>query len=323
MMPMQTDSVPVDARTSPTTRWRVPGQRGGLLHLAAFACATVSVLVFIAVMPQYLAFLRDRALCDVSAYYEAAGRLASGGPLYPAGANVDASDFYRYPPLLALVLRPVAGLPLPVVAAGWEALMFAAFAATLLRLGIRRRSTWIAVAILVLPIAMSLGYGQAQVLVTFLLAIGAPWSVALAGQLKVFPALAALYWVGRRDWRSLRSFVAWSLVLTGVQVILAPAAVVDFVRVTNLDQVGGIDNLSPYGASPLLWGMLVVLGAIVVLTLARTKAGWLAAVAFSTVATPRLFYYLLMALLGGLSASGRRDDDAADRLRPARPTVPG
>ena len=51
------------------------------------------------------------ALRDVRAYYDAATRLNEGLPLYPAGADPDAADFYRYPPLLAILFRPLASSP--------------------------------------------------------------------------------------------------------------------------------------------------------------------------------------------------------------------
>jgi hypothetical protein len=111
-----------------------------------------------------------------------------------------------------------------------------------------------------LPIAWSLALGQAQVLVTLLLAIARPWSVALAGQLKVLPALAAVYWVSRREWAAFGRFALWSGGLMAVQAILQPGATLDFLRVTNLEQVGNIDNLSPYGLSPVLWGTLAAAG---------------------------------------------------------------
>ena len=79
--------------------------------------------------------------------------------------------------------------------------MMLALAVAIRRVGVRRPAMWKAVGILAFPILWSLALGQAQLLVTLLLTVVAPWSVALAGQLKVLPALAAVYWIGRRDWR--------------------------------------------------------------------------------------------------------------------------
>jgi alpha-1,2-mannosyltransferase len=245
-------------------------------------------------------------LIDVRAYYEAGARLNVGQPLYPLGADPDLAQFYRYPPLLAILFRPLALLPFDVAAGIWEALVLAAFGLTLWRLGIRRPATWLAVGILGMGIAWTLAIGQAQAIVTLLLTLGSPWAVALAGHLKLFPLLVGLYWLGRRDWRNLGRFVAWTVGLGLVQLVLEPANTLAFLGLTNLQQVGSVHNFSPYALSPLLWASLVVIGAAVTLRLGRTRWGWSAAVALSVLASPRLLTYMLTALLACL----RRPDEA-------------
>ena len=42
-------------------------------------------------------------LADVRAYYDAGARLNAGQPLYQPGADPDLAQFYRYPPLLAIL----------------------------------------------------------------------------------------------------------------------------------------------------------------------------------------------------------------------------
>lgn len=236
-------------------------------------------------------------LADVHAYYDAGARLNAGLPLYPAGADPNAAEFYRYPPLLAIAFRPLALLPFDMAAGIWEVLVLAAFGATLWRLGIRRPATWLAVGMLGLPIGWVLAIGQAQSVVTLLLTLGNPWAVALAGHLKLFPFLVGLYWLARREWRSLGWFAGWSVGLGVVQLALEPANTLAFLGLTNLAQVGDVHNFSPYALSPFLWGAFVVVGVGVTLRLARTRWGWGAAVALSVLATPRLLTYMLMTLL--------------------------
>ena len=236
-------------------------------------------------------------LVDVHAYYEAAGRLNAGLPLYAAVGDVNSPHYYFYPPLLAILFRPLALLPFETAAVIWEAATVAAFGLTLWLLGLRSRRTWIAVAVLAGPIAWSVSVGQAQVIVTLLLAIGSPAAVALAAQMKLLPALMALYWVGRRDWRSLRRFAGWTALLVVAQVILEPAGSIAFIGNTNLGLVGQVNNLSPYSVSPLLWLVLALAGLLLTLRLAPTRAGWAAAVAYSVLAAPRLLEYMLMTLL--------------------------
>ena len=66
----------------------------------------------------------------------------------------------------------------------------------------------------------TLAIGQAQALVTALLALGSPWAVAFAGHLKLTPWLVAIFWVGRRDWRSLGVLAAWLAGLGAFQLVL-------------------------------------------------------------------------------------------------------
>ena len=278
-------------------------RHGRRLSLLWFALAVVGALAGAYVLWVHLT---TDPLADVHAYYDAGARLNAGLPLYPAGADPNAAEFYRYPPLLAIAFRPLALLPFDVAAGIWEALVLVAFGATLWRLGVRRPATWLAVGMLGLPIGWTLAIGQAQAVVTLLLTLGNPWAVALAGHLKLFPFLVGLYWLGRRDWRSLGWFAAWTVGLGLLQLVLEPSNTLAFLRLTNLAQVGEVHNFSPYALSPLLWAALVVVGVAVTLRLARTRWGWSAAVALSVLATPRLLTYMLMTLLACL----RRQEDA-------------
>lgn len=273
------------------------------VSLGLFALAVVGALAGI-----YLLWLHltSDPLADVHAYYDAGARLNAGQPLYQPGADPDLAEFYRYPPLLAILFRPLALLPFDLAAGIWEVLVLAAFGVTLWRLGVRRPATWLAVGMLGIPIAWALAIGQAQSIVTLLLTLGNPWAVALAGHLKLFPLLVGLFWLGRRDWRNLGWFVAWTVGLGVLQLVLEPANTLAFLGLTNLGQVGSVHNFSPYALSPLLWAALVIAGVVVTLRLSRTRWGWSAAVALSVLATPRLLTYMLMTLLACL----RRPDEA-------------
>lgn len=287
----------MEARLSPATARQ--------MRLVLFGAAVIGLLIGI---NNVVLHVTTDPLADVHAYYDAGARLNAGAPLYLQPAGTDDPGFYRYPPLLAILFRPLALLPWPLAAAIWETLLVVAFALTIRRLG-WRPPVWLAIGILAMPIAWSLVVGQAQVLVTGLLALGTPWAVAFSAHLKLLPALVALYWVGRRDWESLTRFVAWVVVLIGVQLLLEPAATVSYLGFPNLTQVGEVNNLSIYAVSPLLWAVLVVGGALATIRLGATRYGWAAAVALSVLATPRLLAYQLSTLLAGLrtpaAASGR------------------
>jgi Glycosyltransferase family 87 len=239
-------------------------------------------------------------LADVHAYYDAGARLNAGQPLYVQTAGVDEAAFYRYPPLLAVAFRPLALLPFGVAAAVWMVLIAGLVAATLLRIDLRRPVSLFVVCVLALPTCWAIVIGQAQVAVTLLLAVGMPWSVALATNLKLFPILVAVWWVGRRDWRSLARLAVWLVALAAIQLVLEPAGTLAYPGFLRLDQVGSVISLSPFAVSPWLWAALLVAGTAFAVWAAPRRHGWAAAVALATLASPRLLLYQLSSLVAGV-----------------------
>ncbi len=234
---------------------------------------------------------------DIRAYYDAGARLNAGDPLYVQPAGIDDPGFYRYPPLLAIAFRPLALLPFETAALIWEGLLLVAFAWTIVRLGPRRRWTWLVLGWLAPAIGWSLAVGQAQVLVTLLLTLGSPLAIALAAHVKLFPLLIALHWAARRDRRSLTRLVAWVAGLTTASFALEPAGTLAFLGFPGLAQVGHVRNLSPYATSPLLWLVIVVALVGVAWWTARSRWGWATAVALVVLASPRLLLYQLSSLV--------------------------
>ena len=267
-----------------------------------------SVLGLIIGLDTLVLHLRLDPLADVRAYYDAGARLNAGLPLYVQTATTDDPGFYRYPPLLAIAFRPLALLPYETAALIWEAFLIVLFVGTLVRLGLRNEWTWIVSGWLAAPIAWSLAVGQAQVAVTFLLALGAPWAVALSGHLKILPVIVVIYWLGRRDWRAVGRFVAWFVGLSVLTFILEPAGTIAFIGFSDLAQVGDVQNRSLYAISPVLWGVFVIALLGLALRYAPTRAGWALAVAASVLVSPRLLLYQLSTL----QAAVRPPDDAPD-----------
>ncbi len=268
-----------------------------------------SVLGLIIGIDTLILHLRLDPLADVRAYYDAGARLNAGLPLYVQTATTDDPGFYRYPPLLAIAFRPLALLPYESAALIWEAFLIVLFAGTLVRLGLRNRWTWIVSGWLAAPIAWSLAVGQAQVAVTFLVALGSPWAIAVAGNLKILPVVVAVYWLGRRDWRALGWFVAWMVGLLVVSFVLEPAATIAFVGFSDLGQVGNVENRSLYAISPLLWVAFVIGLLALALRFAPTKAGWSLAVAASVLISPRLLLYQLSTLQAAVGAPDQPDSE--------------
>ena len=273
--------------------------------------AAVAILGALLGVETFILHVTTDPLADVHAYYDAGARLNAGLPLYDQPATIDDAAFYRYPPLLAIAFRPLAMLPFPAAAAIWEALLIGLLALTIVRLG-TGRPTWIVLGMLALPTVWSLVIGQAQVAVTLLMALGAPWALALAANLKLFPALAAIYFVGRRDVRSLAWFGAWLVGLGLLQLALEPGGTIAFPATLGVGQVGDVSNLSLYSISPPLWAAAVIAGVVIAARLAPTRWGWPAAVVLSVFATPRLLVYQLSTLIAAL----RNPDDPRAEPRP-------
>jgi hypothetical protein len=251
--------------------------------------------------------LSSDPLADVRAYFDAGARLNAGLPLYVQPAGTDQAEFYRYPPLLAIAFRPLALLPYEIAAVLWEALVVAMFTLTVARLGPTRR-TWIVLGMLALPTAWSLAIGQAQVAVTLLMALGSPWAIALAVNLKLFPAFAAVWWLGRRDFRALRRFGGWLMGFGLLQLVLEPAGTLAYPAFVGFEQVGEVNNRSLYALSPVLWAFVLVVATIGAIRLAPTRYGWAAAVALSVFATPRLLIYQVSTLAAGLRSPDKVDE---------------
>ena len=251
-------------------------------------------------------------LADVHAYYEAGARLNAGQSLYVQTADPNFNHYYFYPPLLAIAFRPLALLPYETAALIWEAMVIGATVLTVRRIGLRGPVLLVA-CWLALPILWAIAIGQAQALVTMLLAYGTPFGVAVAANLKVFPGLAAIYWVGRREWHRLARFAGWMAAIIGFQLVLEPTGTLGYLTFLRADLVANVQNLSLYAVSPLAWGVSVLVMALIALRFANTRWGWPAAVVLSVFATPRLLSYQLSTLLAAFRPSEGRDPDPPSR----------
>ena len=293
----------VDAKGRPVGiyvgRLRGPGAASAwrrIANLAGFGLAIVGAILGAITLWYHLS---TDPFADIRAYYDAASRLNAGQPLYPPSADPNLNTFYRYPPLLAIVLRPFAMLPYGLFVWLWEAAIVGSFVWTLRKIGLGLR-TYLVLGWLGVPLAWALAIGQAHVFVTLLLVLGTPMAFALAAHLKVFPALIALYWIGRGEVGYVVGFFGWLVGLSVIQAFIEPEGWRRFWEVATLDQVGNVMNISPYDVSPMLWLVLLGLGAVSALAFARTKYGWWIAVTVATLAPPRLLLYGLSSLLASL-----------------------
>jgi glycosyl transferase family 87 len=281
-------------------RWKRRAAQLRIANLVLFALAVVGAAAGVAVAWMHVV---SDPLADARAYFDAATRLNHGDALYPAGLDPNHNQIYLYPPLLAQLLRPLALLGYGPFSLIWELIVIATFVWLLQHLGVRKRSTWIAIGLLGVPIGWALTIAQAHIPMTLLMALGQPWSIAIAANLKLFPVLIALYWLGKRDWEALLAFLVWTVLIVAAQLIVDVDNTLAFVKAVGFDQTGEpgvLRNFSIYTISPLAWLAALFVGCLVILAAARTRWGWAVAVTVATLAPPRLLVYMLTSLLAGV-----------------------
>jgi hypothetical protein len=251
---------------------------------------------------------------DLRTYYDAGTRLNAGQPLYDPSA-VGSTGLYLYPPLLAILFRPIALLPFDVVSGLWLAASIGAVAVTIRRAGLRE-PVFLAAGCLALPILWSVSIGQVEPLVTLALAFASPVGIGIASSIKIFPALVAVYWIARQEWRSLVTFGVTVALLGVFQILVEPSATRTWLEFTWLRPAFAVRNISPYAVHPLLWVALVIVLGVAAWRLGPTRRGWGAAVTLAVLVHPRLLAYQLMSLLAafaGPTTNAPSDATAAAR----------
>jgi ABC-type phosphate transport system permease subunit len=113
--------------------------------------------------------------------------------------------------------------------------------------------------------------------------------------LKLHPALAVVWYVGRREWRHLAWYAGALLILTLIQLPWLPVTVQFYVSdPVATETIPGM-SLRSIGTVPWLLGTLAV--GIAALWFARTPYGWLLATVLQFVALPRVLLVNLALLL--------------------------
>jgi alpha-1,2-mannosyltransferase len=173
-------------------------------------------------------------MVDLDVYRRAGSVLIAGGDFYDLPGQLQ----FLYPPLAAVLAVPLALLPTAVVQIGWTAAGAVALVAILHRFGLKG---WVlslsgaAVVYVVQPIVQTLAFGQLGIFLVALVFLDlAPGPrvfprrllpeglmTAVAGAIKLTPAIFVVYLLAVRKFRAF-----WVAVMTGVVVTLASAAIV-------------------------------------------------------------------------------------------------
>lgn len=233
---------------------------------------------------------------DLATYQAAGARLWAGEDPYGGQAGLGADYLYRYPPLLAMVI--------PII--GWPPLWFGLLAAaTAYSIWLWYRTAGLpgllVPALLIGAWGQQLLNGNSQALVVFLLAITplqarvGPWALALATMLKIHPVIGLVWFLGRRDLRSVAAY----LVACAVLLIVQAPWLGDFFRFylddpASTEVVPGL-SLRAFGIVVWVAGIVVVLAAA--WRFAGSRFGWMLATIAQLVVLPRVLLVNLGLLL--------------------------
>lgn len=279
---------PLDARSSGVVALR------GAIFLAMLAWLLVTSAYHAAVTPD-----GKVTGIDFGIFYHAAGRLNAGLPLYqPHG------ELYAYSPLLALLMRPLAHLPLDAALKVWFGFSAACLVASVAVFGRAARLGWrdagplglmLLVGFRFWPTTMNFALGQVNFLLLLLLC-GMFWAdsrrkplllgvlLGVAGLFKIWMLGLLLYPLLRRQWRAaavclavcglsflvLFSIVGWQEFSPFLQAGLNTGRQVSRISITH--SLLGFATLhfranglvQPVWDSALVWGLVLLAGTVAI-----------------------------------------------------------
>jgi hypothetical protein len=221
-----------------------------------------------------------------------------------ANADWTTPSAYPYSPVLLQVLQPIRMLSWQAFIAVWAAILIAAVAYLS---GPRLLAAGIIFA------AMELAGGNIELLLAVAIVLGFRWPATWAFVLltKVTPGVGLLWFVVRREWRSLAIVLGATAAIAAVSIVLAPAAWAQWPSV-----LAGIAGRSgTWAAVPIPLVVRLPFAVALVVWGARTNRRWTVPVA-SMLALPALWYggfSMLLAVLPLLPA--RTPGELADRIR--------
>jgi GNAT superfamily N-acetyltransferase len=208
---------------------------------------------------------------------------------------------FLYSPVAARLFAPAALLSWPAFLWVWTGVLLG----TALWLGGRRRWLWV---LAFPPVALELYHGNIHLLIAAAIALGFRYPAAWAFVLltKVTPGVGLLWFLVRREWRSLGIALGATAALVAVSVVVDPGLWRQWIE-RELVHSLNVGPDQPYIAIPLL--LRLPLAAALVVWGARTDRAWTVPVA-AAFSTPVL-WFTAFAILAALPAIAR------PQLRPA------
>ena len=195
---------------------------------------------------------------------------------------------FRYAPPIAYLFGPLGALPWWLFLWLWAALMLAAIAT----LGGR----WALIVVALPPVALELYHGNVHLFMAVAVAVGFrhPWAWSFVLLTKITPGIGLLWFVVRREWRSLAIALGATLAVAGVSYVVAPNYWTEWIDAT----LSNLDEPQHYSVPPPAWIRLPI-AALVVAWGARTDRPWTVAVA-ATIGLPIIWPHGLCLALAAI-----------------------
>jgi len=268
---------------APTWRARLSPHLGPLI----FALSTGGALLFF-----YLIFIeptnpnfKSTVGFDAFAYWNV-------NPLHPYLVVLGAYGAFTYSPAFALAAAPAHLLPFNAFFIFWDTFLFA----NLIWLTRRWALAWL----LFLPVSLELFNGNVHLLLATVCVLGfeypALWSFGILT--KVTPGVSLLWFVVRREWRSLAWALGATILISLVSFILVPGPWFDWLKFLASSANSGAGSNDWYG---FLFPPLIIrlgLAALLVIWGARTDRRWV--VPLATVISMPVFWITVPAILVAL-----------------------
>jgi hypothetical protein len=243
---------------------------------------------------------------DARAYWEA----ARGAPY--ARPVLGAPVAYYYSPVFLQVFGPLLALSFPAFLAVWYTLNGAALVAV--------ARSWLPVALLTGFVGLEVLRGNIETLMALAIVAGFRWPAAWAFILltKVTPGVGLLWFVGRREWRSLAIAVGATAAIAAVSFAWAPTLWEAWVA--SLIANAGVSIPWEYFPVPLL--VRLPIAAALALLAGLRGWRWLVPIA-STLAMPALWPVNLTLLVAIFPLLGQRAKQPGASPVPGAPDAPG
>jgi len=192
---------------------------------------------------------------------------------HPYDTTLGTLGSFTYSPAFALAASSTHNLPFGLFFFLWDSFLIA----NLVWLTRRMTLVWL----VFLPVSLELYHGNVHILLATVCVLGfrypALWSIGLLT--KITPGVSLLWFVVRREWRSLAWALGATAAISAVSFAIAPSAWLDWVKFLTTSQETGAGSNDWYAfLFPPLW-LRVAAAALLVVWGARTDRRWVVPVA--------------------------------------------